>query len=81
MKKLVALACMATMLAGCGNMQVIDTAWHYNYAYIKLPTGEIVEGNIKAWHSYGESDVVRVVFTDDTAYFTQMSNAVLIEGE
>ena len=80
MKKLVILACMATMLAGCGNRQVIDTTWHYNYAYIKLPTGEVVEGDVKAWTGY-RGDAVRVVFTDDTVYLTQLSNVVLIERE
>ena len=60
------------------NKQLIDLNYHYNYAFISLMNGEIVEGPISSWNDYTDSDMVQVVFTDGNIYYTHSSNAVLI---
>ena len=49
----VALILILTMalclLAGCGNMQVLDTTFTFDKAIIELPNGEIVSGDVQTW--------------------------------
>lgn len=81
MKKIVKYACMISavaMLAGCGNQQIIDTVWRYDYAIIKMPSGEVVEGPISSWRDYDDSDSLQVVFTDGKVYYTHACNVCLI---
>lgn len=48
-KRVLALILAATLavsaLTGC-NKDIIDTVYTFNYAVIKLPNGEIVEGKV-----------------------------------
>ena len=62
-------------LSSC-NMQILDTTYSYEYAYISLPNGEVVEGKVDSWVDY-ESDAVQVVINGKT-YLTHYSNVVLI---
>ena len=78
-KTLCALALMATTLTGC-NRTVFDTTWKYDYAIIELPSGEIVEGEVREWKDWSDSDAVQVIFTDGAVYYTHLSNAVLIHS-
>ena len=82
MRKIIAIVLSAValcaILAGCGNVQLIDTTWHYDYAIIELPTGEIVEGKVLSWRDYEDSDSVQVAFSDGATYYTHISNVVLI---
>ncbi len=76
MKKLIIVA-TALMLMGC-NMQVIDTTWRYDYAYITLPEGA-VEGEVTSWVDYEDSDMVQIRMKDGTTYYTHGSNIVLVQ--
>jgi major membrane immunogen (membrane-anchored lipoprotein) len=76
MKKLIAILAVL-MLTGC-NAQIIDTTWHYNYAYITLPEGS-VEGEVTSWIDYEDSDMVQVRMKDGTTYCTHGSNIVLVQ--
>ena len=62
-------------LSSC-NMQILDTTYSYEYAYISLPNGKVVEGKVDSWVDY-ESDAVQVVINGKT-YLTHYSNVVLI---
>ena len=62
-------------LSSC-NMQILDTTYSFEYAYISLPNGEVVEGKVDSWVDY-ESDAVQVVINGKT-YLTHYSNVVLI---
>lgn len=68
---------IAAMFCGCGNMQILDTTYSYEYAYIALPNGEWVEGKPTSWIDYEDSDVVQVVI-DGKTYLTHYENVVLI---
>ena len=80
MKKMVCLLLVVLMAVGlfCGcNMQMIDTTYSYEYAYIALPNGEVVEGRVSSWVDYEDGDVVQVVI-DGKTYLTHYENVVLV---
>ena len=68
-------ALMLTFLCSC-NMQLLDTTYKFDYAYISLPNGKVVEGPIDSWCDY-ESDAVQVVINGKT-YVTHYSNVVMV---
>lgn len=80
MKKIVCLLLvLAAMLALCGcNQTIIDTTYHFDYAYVSLPDGTHVEGEVKGWRDWDDSSVMQVTFADGTVYYTHSSNIVLI---
>jgi hypothetical protein len=72
---LLVIAISIITLSGC-NMQILDTTYSFEYAYISLPNGEVVKGKVDSWLDY-ESDAVQVVINGKT-YLTHYSNVVLI---
>lgn len=77
MKKIVvALVGMAVLLTSC-NYQVIDTTYGYDYAYIELPTGEIIEGEVDSWMDYEDGDQLQVVI-DGNTYLVHSSDCALV---
>ena len=81
MKRILCLLLVALMVAtifcACGNMQMLDTTYFYEYAYIALPNGEVIEGAVSSWKDYDSGDVVQVVI-DGKTYLTHYENVVLI---
>lgn len=79
--KLIAMAILVTILVvtccSC-NMQVFDVTYRYDYAYVYLPNGKVVEGKVDSWCDY-ESDAVQVVI-NGTTYLTHYSNVVLVSN-
>lgn len=43
---------IGSILTGCGNKDIWDTVYEYDYAIIELPNGEIVEGTVESWSDY-----------------------------
>lgn len=81
MKKRVLVSVLAATLAisaltGC-NKDIIDTVYTFNYAVIKLPNGEIVEGKVDKWRDYEDSEQLQVTI-DGTVYLTSPFNCTLI---
>lgn len=78
MKKIICVAVILLLivsLTAC-NQQVIDTTWKFNYAIIKLPNGEIVEGECSSWKDYDNSDQLQVKI-NGVQYLTHACNVVL----
>ena len=73
---LLVMLVLVCLLCGC-NRQIVDVTYNYNYAYIELPSGNMVEGKLDSWFDYENSDVVQVVI-DGTTYLTHYENVVLI---
>lgn len=71
------LACV--LLAGC-NETIIDTTYHFDYAYVKLPDGTCVQGTVKRWKDWSDSDTIQITFADGGTYYSHSSNVVLIAG-
>ena len=79
-KKIVALllGLILTMstLTGCGNQDVWDTVYTFDYAIIELPNGEIVEGEVQSWCDYeGEQLQVKI---NGVTYLTSSAKCILI---
>lgn len=81
MKRIKRLLCMLIIcvvcFTGC-NADVIDTTYDYDYAYIFKPDGSVlVEGKVKSWRDYDDSDMIQVKI-DGKTYYTSSVNCVLI---
>lgn len=61
----------------CGNRDVFDTVYSYEYAILTLPNGEIVEGKVTNWTDYEDGDQIQVKIEGKT-YLVHSSNIVLI---
>ena len=83
MKKIIALVLVlltAWLLCGC-NKTVFDTTFTFNYAFVSLPDGSCVDGPIRAWKDWEDSDMLQVTFSDGTVYYTHSNNVVLVAGD
>lgn len=77
MKKLIvgALLIGSLLVTSC-NKQVFDFNYKYNYAYIQLQNGEVIEGKVETWQDYeGEQLQVKI---DGVTYLTSSYNCTLI---
>lgn len=70
---------IALTLTAC-NYQPIDTTFSYNYGYILLPTGDVIEGKVTSWRDYEDGDQLQVVI-DGVTYLTDTTRCVLIKGK
>lgn len=84
MKKFIAVILaliMCLSLSACGNKDVWDTVYTFDYAIIELPSGEIIEGEVTTWNDYEDGDSIQVTIKTedgDKTYLTHISNAILI---
>jgi hypothetical protein len=81
MKKIIVCAILfvlvVAILCSC-NMQIMDITYNFDYAYVALPNGTVVEGEVDSWMDY-ESDAIQVVIKGKT-YVTHYSNVVLVKS-
>lgn len=82
MKKRIVTLLLAAVLAvgaltGCGNKDMWDTVYTFDYAIIKLPNGEIVEGEVESWTDYEDGDQLQITI-DGKIYLTSTLNCTLI---
>lgn len=78
MKKFITVVLVIIMifaLTGC-NKQIIDLNYHFNYAIIQLPNGDIVEGNVQSWTDFEDGDQIQVKI-DGVTYLVHSANIVL----
>ena len=76
------IACIAVVAVKCalpftGNKQIFDTTYGFNYAYISLPNGTLVEGEVESWRDYDDGDQLQVTI-DGTTYLVHSSDCVLV---
>lgn len=67
---------MIVVLAGC-NKTIVDLTYKFDRAIIKLPNGEVIEGQISNWTDYEDGDQIQVKINSKT-YLVHSSNIVLI---
>ena len=83
MKKILCLFLVVLLVCslciGCGNRQIFDTTYSFEYAYVALPNGETVEGPLSSWKDFNDSDVIQVVINGKT-YLTHYENVVLVSN-
>lgn len=79
MKKIIAVILVlifAIFLSGC-NMQMIDTTYHFDYATIYSPGGEIIaQGEVQSWTDFEDGDQLQVKI-DGVMYLTHSGNVIL----
>lgn len=76
-KALVLIIIAIPLLTACGNKDIFGMTYTFNHATVKLPNGEIVNGEVKEWAREEKTDSVRVTFKDGRTYFTSTVNVVL----
>lgn len=57
----------------------VDTNYHFDYAYISLPNGEVVEGAIKSWSDSEDGEQLTITFVNGDRYLCSSYNCVLVE--
>lgn len=84
MKKILSFALLVVFalgiiicFSGCGNKDIMDTAYHFDRAIIKLQNGKIVEGKVDSWRDYDDGDQLQIVI-NGTKYLVHSANATLI---
>ena len=80
MKKILAIMMVIMMtfsMTACGNYEMFDMTYEYDYAIIQLPNGEIVEGDLDKWTDY-EGEQLQVTI-DGNTYLVSSINATLIK--
>lgn len=64
------------LFTACGNKQLFDTTYTFNYAMVKLPDGSVKKGKVETWDDY-EGEQLQIKFTDGTTVLVNSTNAVL----
>ena len=73
----VLLVCLAlTIFTGC-NYDMVDTTYHYEYAIIQMPNGDIVEGHVRSWKDYEDGEQLQVTI-DNNTYLCSSYDCVLM---
>ena len=72
------LLTLPLILSSCGNKDMFDTVYTYNYAIIQLPNGEIVEGEVDQWRDY-EGEQIQVKMKNGDIYLASTYNITLIQ--
>lgn len=72
-----ALIVIALALTACGNKDMFDTVYTYEYAIIALPNGEVIEGKVQSWTDYEDGDQIQVKI-DGKTYLVHSEDIVLI---
>lgn len=80
MKKSIALLLILVtflILTSC-NYNVVDLTYSFDYGYIRLPNGELIEGQVSAWRDYEDGDQLQVTINGNT-YLVHSNNCVLVK--
>ena len=81
MKKKIIIAVLVAScltLGGCGNKDLFDTVYNYDYAIIQLPNGEIIEGKVEKWTDYEDGDQLQITI-DGVIYLVHSNNVSLMK--
>ena len=65
-------------LASCGNKQIFDTTYKFDYALVQFPDGTCEKIEIKAWTDYEDGEQIQIVATDGTTYLVNSVNCILV---
>lgn len=80
MKKLVLFGLAALLmltLCSCGNYDLFDTNYTYDYAIISFPDGSVQTIEIEQWTDY-EGEQIQIIAKDGTVYLLSTVNCILV---
>lgn len=72
----ISLVFLTTVLAGC-NKDFWQTDYEFKKAIVKLPNGEIIEGEVEEWTSYSHKSMVKVKIKGGKQYLGHSNNIIL----
>lgn len=75
---MMAAALMMALMCAC-NRSVVDVTLSYDYGYILLPTGDVVEGKVDSWMDYDDGDQLQVTI-DGKTYLAHATNVILVKN-
>lgn len=67
-------------LSGCGNYDMFDVTYSFDYAIIQLPNGEIKEGKVAEWTDYN-GEQLQITFEDGSTHLTNSFRCELIKNK
>ena len=67
---------MVVSMCGC-NKQIIDLNYKFNYAYIQLQDGTVIQGEVDSWTDYEDGDQLQIKMGGKT-YLVHSMNCTLI---
>lgn len=82
MKKILAtvLTCiMAFSLVACGNMDMIDTNYTFDYAIVNMFDGTSKKLEIKQWSDY-DGEQIQIITTDGEIWLVSSVNCHMVRG-
>jgi len=60
------------------NATWFDTTYRFDKAWIYMPDGSVVIGEVESWKDWEDSDAVQVKIKNGGTYYTHLSNVVLM---
>lgn len=75
---LIIVVAMGFALTGCGNKDMLDTVYTYNYALVKFPDGTSEKIDIKQWRDY-DGEQIQIRGKNGNTYLLNSVNCVLVQ--
>jgi hypothetical protein len=80
-KKIITALILAGLIlancTSCGNQDMWDTNFTYDYAIVAFPNGETKTIEIKKWCDY-DGEQIQIIAKDGTVYLVNSVNCVLV---
>ncbi len=76
-KTIILIAVLVIFLSGC-NVQIIDTTWKYDKAYINVGNETII-CEVSSWKDYENSDMIQVRCKDGRSFLGHSSAIILVD--
>ena len=75
----IVIVVMAFMLVGCGNKDLFDTVYTYDYALVSFPDGTHGKIDIKQWRDYEDGEQIQITAKNGDVYLFNSVNCVLVQ--
>ena len=82
MKKIIAvflLILALISLISCGNKDMFDTVYTFDYAIVSFPDGSTKTIEIEKWTDYEDGEQLQITAEDGTVYLVSSYNCILVK--
>lgn len=66
-------------LTACGNKDMWDTVYTYDYAIVGFPDGTSEKIEIKQWRDYENGEQIQITAKDGNVYLVSSFNCILVQ--
>ena len=81
--KIIVSVCMLFVLlftlSACGNRDMFDTVYTYDYAIVGFPDGTSKKIEIKQWRDYEDGEQIQIKDKNGNTYLVNSVNCVLVQ--